>query len=165
MTDAPSMLLALLAGLGLMLGALAVVGWLVPRWRLTHREAVFDATPERLWWAVSQLVGLLRSVSGRTRSRVEVLESRPPSRLSILVVRGSVAERWTYDITPYAAGSTLRVQERIEIANPLARAFDRLLPRGSGRLSSTGSAPTDIEVIRGLLKSPQPPGPDAYRIR
>jgi uncharacterized protein YndB with AHSA1/START domain len=136
----------------------ALVGWRLPRSHRASREQTLAASPGAIWTAITDVeafpswrdiktaqrlpdrdgrpVWLEESRSGRMTLAVERMEAP-----RLLVVR--IADRdlpfggtWTYEITPIAGGTRLRVTEDGEIYNPLFRFMARFIFGYEGTIAS-----------------------------
>ena len=129
----------------------ALIGSLLPKAHSASRHATFHQSPETLWRVLTDRVAMpswrtdlraierLPDLNGHEvwqetdrrgqKLRLETLEAVPPRRLV-----GRIADpnlpfggTWTYEITPVANGSTLRITEDGEIYNPIFRFVARFV--------------------------------------
>ena len=128
----------------------ALIGWRLPRAHRASREQVMAATPESIWAAITDVeafpswrtdVKTVRRLPDREgrRAWVEdggsgkitfVVERSDPPRLLVTRIADPALPfggTWTYEITPAARGSRLRITEDGEIYNPLFRFMARFI--------------------------------------
>lgn len=142
--------LLLLALLFIAIGAMALVGSFLPRAHSASRAANYGKTPAELYaivrafertpeWRPSlKSVELLPPEGNRPRFRehttddkitYRVLEDRPGERLvtEIADLGLPYGGTWTFEFTPAARGTTLRITERGEVKNVLFRFLARFV--------------------------------------
>lgn len=131
------------------LGAVFLVGLLLPAERLRTRRAVLDGSPETIWRVLTDLDAMplwrsdltalerlpdlagrptWRERSGRGQRVVEFAQADPPRRL---VMQRADAGRpglpiRTFELVSTLGGTLLILTERAETRNPLARVIARL---------------------------------------
>lgn len=128
----------------------ALIGWRLPRAHRASREQVMAATPESIWAAITDVeafpswrtdVKTVRRLPDREGRRVWVedggsgkitfvVERSDPPRLLVTRIADPdlpFGGTWTYEITPAARGSRLRITEDGEIYNPLFRFMARFI--------------------------------------
>ena len=156
-------LVIVVATIALLVALTALVGSRLPRSHRASREQVLAASPEAVWTAVTDVQAFpswrtdVRTVqrlpdragrpvwieeggSGKMTLAVERWE--PPR---ILVVRIADPDlpfggTWTYEITPAAEGSRLKITEDGEVYNPLFRFMARFVFGYEGTIGSYMSA-------------------------
>jgi len=142
---------------GITLGVIAVVvvvtlgiGWLMPVRHRASRQAALQASPEMVW-ALITTVEAFPSWRGDVKAverlpdrdgRTVWVEEGSNGRLTFAVERAEAPRllvtriadpdlpfggTWTYEISPTATGSTLRITEDGEIYNPLFRVMSRFV--------------------------------------
>jgi uncharacterized protein YndB with AHSA1/START domain len=147
-----------------LIGALAaLVGSRLPRSHRASREHAFAASPEAVWTAITDVeafpswrpdVRKVQRLPDRNGRPVWIEEGRSgkmtlagerwePPRILV----GRIADpdlpfggTWTYEITPAAEGSRLRITEDGEIYNPLFRFMARFIFGYEGTIGSYMSA-------------------------
>jgi uncharacterized protein YndB with AHSA1/START domain len=151
------------ATLALLVALTALVGWRLPKSHRASREQALAASPEAVWNAITDVeafpswrsdvrqvqrlpdrdgrpVWIEEGGSGKMTLAVERWE---PSRM--LVVRIADPDlpfggTWTYEITPAAGGTRLRITEDGEVYNPLFRFMARFIFGYEGTISAYMSA-------------------------
>jgi hypothetical protein len=138
----------LLAVLALLIVGVAIVGAMLPRTHRASRRAVFRQTPAELYQAArdfaaqprwnpeAKAVELLPEENGRARFRVttrhrpityRVLEDRPGEKLVTEIADENLpfGGRWTWEFSPTANGTALRITEDGEVKNVIFRFLAR----------------------------------------
>ena len=141
------------------LAVAALIGWRLPRSHRASREQIMVATPESIWAAITDVEAF---PSWRTDvKKVQRLPDREGRRAWVedggsgkitFVVERSDAPRllvtriadpdlpfggtWTYEITPAARGTQLRITEDGEIYNPVFRFMARFVFGYEGTMAS-----------------------------
>jgi ribosome-associated toxin RatA of RatAB toxin-antitoxin module len=131
-------------------GAVAIIGWLLPVGHEASRTSQFDQSPQRVYDVVADVgdyaswfegvtrIEMLDSANGRVRFRehtttgpvtMEVEEARPSSRFVTRIADPDqpFGGTWTFEITPDGAGTRLTITERGEIYNPIFRFMARFV--------------------------------------
>jgi hypothetical protein len=148
--DRMKIALIAVSALVLLVVVVLAVGYMLPQDHRASRERVFAVAPNRVFAAIAtpsefpkwrtdvQRVELLPEKDGRARFRekgsngdiVYQVEERIPDRR--LVTR--IADRslpfggsWTYELTPTASGTSLKIIENGEVYNPLFRFMSRFV--------------------------------------
>ena len=137
----------------------ALIGWLLPKAHTVTREARFHQPPEMIWKAITDIdamptwrqglksVKRLPNANGRlawaetTDSGTlpyETVVSQPPAKLVARIADPKLpfGGTWTYEITPVAGGSSLRIREDGEIYNPVFRFLSRFVFGYSGTIDT-----------------------------
>ena len=140
-------------------GAVVLVGWLLPVKHEASRSAHFNQPPEKVYAAVADVAGyaswfegvsrieMLDSSNGRIRFRehmndgpivMEVAEASPPRRFVTAIADPDqpFGGTWTFEITPESGGSRLTITERGEIYNPIFRFMSRFVFGYAGTMES-----------------------------
>ncbi len=148
-----------IAGLVLLVVAIASVGALLPVAHVASRSGDFEQPPDTLygvvndvarypeWWSDVSRVEMLEPVDGRVRFRehmttgpivMEIVEARPASRVVTRIADPDqpFGGTWTFEITPTAGGSRLTITERGEVYNPVFRFMSRFVFGHTGTLES-----------------------------
>lgn len=130
--------------LGAILILITLIGWLLPKAHTATREARFHQPPEAIWKAITDVDAMpewrqgLKDVkrlpdknglpywvetSDSGTIPFETVISQPPSKLVIRIADPKLpfGGTWTYEITPVAGGSSLRISENGEVYNPVFR--------------------------------------------
>ena len=138
----------LYAGLALaaVVAMIAIAGSLLPKEHIATRRARYRQSPEEIYAAISgppdwrpdvKKFEEAPPVNGRRRWRevtgwndavlYELQEADPPRRLVTRIADDSLpyGGTWTFEITPEAAGSALRITENGEVRNPIFRFLSR----------------------------------------
>ena len=138
---------------------ITLIGWLLPRTHHVTREAEFHQPPEAIWKAVTDVDAMptwrqgLQSVkplpdknglpswvetSASGTIPFETVISQPPSRLIVRIADSKLpfGGTWTYEITPAAAGCSLRIREDGETYNPVFRFLSRFVFGYSGTMDA-----------------------------
>ena len=144
----------LLIALGVLVGLVAIifaVGALLPREHVATRSAHFNQPPETVWAAITNYKDFpswradLKSVetlpekngwpqwqetfSDGTIMPLETKEYTPPQRLVMRITDESLpfGGTWTYELTPDAGGTTLRITEHGFVNPALFRFLSRFV--------------------------------------
>ena len=123
---------------------ITLIGWLLPK---THWRAVTDIDAMPTWRqglkSVKQLPGknglaswVATSASGAIP--FETVVSEPPARLIVRIADPKLpfGGTWTCEITPAAAGCSLRIREDGEMSNPVFRFLSRFVFGYSGTMDA-----------------------------
>ena len=139
-----------LGTLALVALVVAGVGWSLPVRHRTSRQAAYPATPEAVyaiittveefpaWRSGLETVEIVESGSGMRTYREKsgdgtilysVDEAVPPSRLVTRIADRTLpfGGSWTYELTPTATGTSLRITEDGEVYNPIFRFMSRFV--------------------------------------
>jgi uncharacterized protein YndB with AHSA1/START domain len=138
----------------LLLGALVLVGGLLPREHTIARAADLAAAPGDVYATIADLeatpswrpgvvqVKRLADQAGRPVYReasvhgpvtYTVEEARPPARLVLGLRAPGVAGTWTFALAPANGGTHLVITERARIENPMVRFLSRFVT-GHGKV-------------------------------
>ena len=138
---------------------ITLIGWLLPKAHSVSRGAQFPEPPEVIWKAITDIEAMpawrqgLKSVkhlpdknglpswvetSASGTIPFETVVSQPPFKLIVRIAdpRLPFGGTWTYEITPVAAGSTLRIREDGEVYNPVFRFLSRYVFGHSGAIDA-----------------------------
>jgi uncharacterized protein YndB with AHSA1/START domain len=138
------------AGLVAVVLIIVVIGYALPQSHTASREKTFAASPDRVFAAIGtpqdfpswrrdvKSVDVLPPVDGKTRFRengsngpilFEIVESQPGKRLVTRIADPKLpfGGKWTYELTPNGAGTTLRITEEGEVYNPVFRFMSRFV--------------------------------------
>ncbi|MEO5896051.1 MAG: SRPBCC family protein [Vicinamibacterales bacterium] len=137
-----------LAGLCLFAVVVTAIGYALPQGHVATREATFSAPPAAVFSTIADVTSQPSWRTGITRVDVqsreplkwreyegsdaitfEVVESRPPALLRVRIADPDLpfGGTWTYEVSPEAAGSRLRITENGEVYNPLFRFMSRFV--------------------------------------
>ena len=139
-----------LGTLALLALVVAVVGWSLPVKHRASRSATYPATPDAVYAAITRVedfpawrtgmkkVEVVEPAAGGRRFRefsgdgailFVVEEAVPPSRLVTRIADRSLpfGGSWTYELTPAATGTSLRITEDGEVYNPIFRFMSRFV--------------------------------------
>src|ERR1700730_172593 len=85
---------------------------------------------------------------------LETVESVPPTKLVVRIADAKLpfGGTWTYEITPLPSGSRLRIQEDVEIYNPVFRFLARFV------FGYTGTINTYLRSMAKKFGEPSPAG-------
>ena len=132
------------------LAVAALIGWRLPGSHRASHEQMMAATPESIWAAITDVeafpswrpdVKTVRRLPDREGRRAWV-EDGGSGKITFVVERSDAPRllvtriadpdlpfggTWTYEITPAAQGSRLRITEDGEIYNPLFRFMTRFI--------------------------------------
>jgi hypothetical protein len=138
---------------------ITLIGWLLPKAHTVTREAQFPEPPEAIWKVITDIEAMptwrqgLQSVkhlpdkkglpswmetSASGTIPFETVASQPPGKLIVRIADPKLpfGGTWTYEITPVAAGSRLRIREDGEVYNPVFRFLSRFVFGYSGTLDA-----------------------------
>lgn len=142
-----------LVALGILLLVVVIViaiGYTLPQNHTASRERMFRASPDRLFVEISnpaaypewrsgvRRVEMLPPLEGRVRFRESssdgditfVFESLEPGRRIVTRIADKslpFGGSWTYELTPTAGGTLLRITENGEVYNPFFRFMSRFV--------------------------------------
>jgi uncharacterized protein YndB with AHSA1/START domain len=137
-------------GLVVVVLIIVVIGYSLPQSHTASREKTFSASPDQVFAAIGtpaeypqwrgdvKTVDILPSVDGKTRFRengsngkilFEIVDSQTGRRLVTRIADTTLAfgGTWTYELTPNASGTTLRITEDGEVYNPVFRFMSRFV--------------------------------------
>jgi uncharacterized protein YndB with AHSA1/START domain len=140
----------ILAALALVAGIVALIGSRIPRAHARSREARLAAQPEAVWQTITDVDGYSSWRDGVTRverlpdraGKTAWIEHGSSGHLTLVVDRAEppralvvrIADpdlpfggTWTYEISPAAGGSVIRITENGEIYNPVFRFMARFV--------------------------------------
>lgn len=138
----------------LLLGALVLVGGLLPREHTVTREAELAAAPGVVYAAIADLEAtpawrpgvvhvkrladdadrpVYREASVHGPVTYTVHEARPPARLVLGVRAPGIEGTWTFDLAPAGSGTRLAIREQARIGNPMVRFLSRFVT-GHGKV-------------------------------
>lgn len=122
-------LLRIVAGLVVLIAAVAAVGYLLPVGHVASRSAELNAPPEQVFTLVSDVKNYGSWWPEGTETKVAIVESVAPSRFVTKIdePEAPFGGTWTMEIVPVATGSRLTITERGEIYNPIFRALARFV--------------------------------------
>lgn len=138
---------------------ITLIGWLLSKGHTVTREARFPEPPETIWKAITDIAAMprwrqgLKSVkhlpdknglpswvetSASGTIPFETVVSQPPSKWIVRIADPNLpfGGTWTYEITPVAAGSCLRIREDGEVYNPVFRFLSRFVFGYSGTMDA-----------------------------
>lgn len=138
---------------------ITVIGWLLPKAHSVSRESQFNQPPEVIWKAITDVEAMptwrqgLKSVkhlpdknglpswvetSASGTIPFETVVSQPPSKLVVRIADPGLpfGGTWSYQITPVASGSSLRIREDGEVYNPVFRFLSRFVFGYSGTMDA-----------------------------
>jgi hypothetical protein len=123
-----------LISLGCVIGLIAIVaviGMLLPEKHTASRQARYRQTPEALWTAIT-------NYKGDPTLQYKIEASDPPRRFVTRVIdtQHNFGGAWTWEITPAAGGSALRITENGEVYNPMFRFISRFIIGHTGSIDS-----------------------------
>ena len=129
-----------------------LIGWMLPVRHTASREIEVQATPAAVYGLIGDVARYPEWRTGVTKVEVlaaddsartqrfrehgsdgailyEVVEREPDRRLVVRIADESLpfGGRWTYDLTPSASGTTLRITEDGEVYNPVFRFVSRFV--------------------------------------
>jgi uncharacterized protein YndB with AHSA1/START domain len=136
----------------------ALVGSCLPRSHHASREQTLAASPDAIWIAITDVEAFPSWRTIRKVQRLPDRDGRPvwveegrSGKITLAVERmeaprllvGRIADRdlpfggtWTYELTPVAGGTRLRITEDGEIYNPLFRFMARFIFGYEGTIAS-----------------------------
>jgi len=138
---------------------ITVIGWLLPKAHSVSREAQFNQPPEVIWQAITDVEAMpawrqgLKSVKRLPNKNglpswvetsdsgtipFETVVSQPPAELVVRIADPGLpfGGTWSYQITPVASGSSLRIREDGEVYNPVFRFLSRFVFGYSGTMDA-----------------------------
>ena len=138
---------------------IALIGWLLPKAHTVTREARFRQPPEVIWKTITDIDAMpawrqgLKSVkhlpdrnglpawvetSDSGTIPFETVLSEPPAKLVVRIADPKLpfGGTWTYEITPAAGRSALRIREDGEVYNPVFRFLARFVFGYSGTIDA-----------------------------
>ena len=113
-----------LIAIAVVIAAIVACGAMLPVAHVASRQARFRCSPDQIWSAIA------RDKTFRDGDvNYEVVESTPPRRLVTRMADRNLpyGGSWTYEISPSASGSTLRITENGEVYNPFFRFVSRFV--------------------------------------
>lgn len=138
--------IGILAGV---VGAVLLVGMMLPQNHVATRTASIAAQPEKVWAVITGVSGYpawrtgidsvealpldgklaWREISGGDRISYEEVTSEPPSHFVVRITdRGlPFGGSWDYRLAPDGAGTRITITERGEVYNPLFRFVSRFV--------------------------------------
>lgn len=128
----------------------ALIGWLLPKEHSVTRVARFHQPPDAIWKAITDIDDMpswrqgLKSIkrlpdrdgmpawvetSDSGTIPFETVISQSPSKLVVRIADPKLpfGGTWTYEVTPTADGSSLRIREDGEVYNPVFRFLTRFV--------------------------------------
>ena len=143
----------------LAIGAIVLVGWLLPQGHIATRSARLTESPQAVyaviadvasypqWWADVSRVEMLEPTNGRKRFRqhlnmdpviFEVEEDVPPHRFATRIADPDqpFAGTWTFELVPEDNGTRVTITERGEVFNPIFRFMSRFIFSQTATLES-----------------------------
>jgi hypothetical protein len=107
--------------------AVTAIGLLLPRNHVASRTLSLHRSPEDIWAVISN-VALNRELS-ESDVPVEIVESRPPSRLVSRIADPTLpfGGTWSYAVAGSPGGSTLTIIEDGFVSNPIFRFVSRVV--------------------------------------
>jgi len=113
---------AVVALLVIVIVAVLLIGRSLPVAHVATRTATFGRSLQEVWAAIND-PDFMRSQGA---PKVEVVESRPPTRLVTHVVgEKDFGGTWTFEIAPTRTGTTLTITENGEVYNTFFRFMSR----------------------------------------
>jgi hypothetical protein len=129
---------------------ITLIGWLLPKEHVAAREGRYRQSPEAIWIAITDVDAMpswregLKSVKHLPDKNglpahlevtdmgeipMETVEMTPPRKLVGLIADPKLpfGGTWTFEITPTAEGSTLRITENGYVTNPVFRFLSRFV--------------------------------------
>jgi hypothetical protein len=106
------------------IAACVACGAMLPVAHVASRQARFRRPPDQIWSAIA------RDKTFRDGDvNYEMVESTPPRRLVTRIADKNLpyGGSWTYEISPDASGSILRITENGEVYNPFFRFVSRFV--------------------------------------
>jgi len=142
-------ILSIGGGVLLIVGVVALVGYLLPVGHVASVEARYERPPAEVFETIADVrryaewradVARVELLSNTPRTRwkesgghgditFELEESVPPKRLRARIADPSLpfGGTWTYDVTPSGSGTLVRITERGEVYNPIFRVLSRFV--------------------------------------
>jgi uncharacterized protein YndB with AHSA1/START domain len=129
---------------------IAIIGWALPVRHRASRQATYAASPETIYEAITRIEDFprwrrkvksaesitspagaprFREIGGNGAILYEVEETVPGRRLVTRIADKSLpfGGSWTYELSPAASGTTLRITEDGEVYNPIFRFVSRFV--------------------------------------
>ena len=142
--------LYVVGGLLALVLVVVVIGYMLPKEHTASRDVTVAASPERVFALIStpaeypkwrsdvDSVEVLPPEGGKDRFRelgsngpilLRVEESVPAKRLVTVIADPTLpfGGKWTYELTPSGAGTTLRITEDGEVYNPVFRFMSKFV--------------------------------------
>ncbi len=136
-----------------------VVGWMLPVGHHASSEATFAASPDVIYAAIDKVddypkwrtsvksIELVPSPTGQRGFReiggdgpmLFVIEEAVPGKRFVTRIADKslpFGGKWTYELTPAAAGTTLRITEDGEVYNPIFRFVSRFFMGQHGSMNA-----------------------------
>jgi uncharacterized protein YndB with AHSA1/START domain len=143
-------ILILVAAVVGLVALMAMVGALLPQEHVATQSADYRKPPDAVWATITDATkfaawrpnmkaavpvdpadprrGWTEMWSHGERVPIEVVEWKPPERLVTRLGPGmAFGGTWTFELTPTAAGTRLRITEHGEVYNPLFRFLSRFV--------------------------------------
>jgi len=150
---------------------ITVVGWLLPKEHSATRQGRYRQPPEAIWTAITDVDAMpswregLNSVrhlpdrnglpvhvevTGMGEIPMETVEMTPPRKLVARIADPKLpfGGTWTFEITPTADGSTLRITENGDVTNPVFRFLSRFV------FGYTGTMETYLKSLAKKFSEP-----------
>lgn len=138
---------------------LTLIGWLLPKDHVATRRGRYRQPPEAIWKAITDVDAMpswregLKSVKhlpdknglpahlevmNMGEMPMETVEMTPPRKLVNRIADPKLpfGGTWTFEITPTAEGSTLRITENGFVTNPVFRFLSRFVFGYTGTIES-----------------------------
>ena len=138
---------------------ITLIGWLLPKDHVATRQGRYRQPPEAIWKAISDVDAMpswregLKSVKHLPKKNglpahleitdmgeipLETVEMTPPRKLINRITDPKLpfGGTWTFEITPTAEGSTLRITENGYVSNPVFRLLSRFVFGQTGTIES-----------------------------
>jgi len=152
-------LLMTVVALVVLVGAVLVVGTLLPQDHLARSRARFASPPDSIWSLVRNLGGYaewwpevkrVEPIPGRGHEAwnqidkrngsmpMEILDDQPPQRLVTRIIDEGLpfGGTWTYEIAPEGSGSRVTITEDGSVYNPLFRVISRFVMGHHGTMDN-----------------------------
>jgi uncharacterized protein YndB with AHSA1/START domain len=143
-------ILLILLGLVALVVVLILIGACLPRTHRATRTAAYRRAPAEVFEIIANFAALpswrsgldgvellppnegrasFREIARRRSITYVVLENRPPEKLVLRIAddRLPFGGTWTYEVSPEADGTRLRITEDGEVRNPLFRCLGRFV--------------------------------------
>ena len=149
--------------LGLIIGIVVLVGFALPQDHVASRTVTLNRPIADVWTVITDVesfpswrasvsrVELLgrqplrwREVSGGDALTLEIVESKPPTRLVTEIADTDLpfGGRWVYDLRPSGNGTELTITEHGEVYNPVFRFVSRFI---MGHSATIDAYMTDLQ--------------------
>ena len=138
---------------------ITLIGWLLPKDHVATRQGRYRQPPEAIWKAISDVDAMpswregLKSVKHLPKKNglpahleitdmgeipLETVEMTPPRKLINRITDPKLpfGGTWTFEITPTAEGSTLRITENGYVSTPVFRLLSRFVFGQTGTIES-----------------------------